>query len=237
MIEAEKKEQPTKTKLGFRVLVKVVIGISIVFGLMFFINRVISYNISDLKVAYYFSILASNILFVILILAVKGRELSWADLGFRKIRFLTGLKEVLKVWAITWLINLLYLITVLNTVFNKPYNHLPENPLLELLQNPTVQMFILNLIIIALAVPVIEETLFRGLLFGSFKTYFGVWTAVTLSAIIFSALHFDLFGFFPRLVLGVGLGYLYVKNNSILPSIGLHGLNNFFAVLMISLFA
>jgi hypothetical protein len=54
------------------------------------------------------------------------------------------------------------------------------------------------------------------------KIHLSVW----LSAIFFSAIHLDFFGFFPRIMLGAVLGYAFVFSKSLWIPIVLHFLNN-----------
>ena len=72
-----------------------------------------------------------------------------------------------------------------------------------------------------------EEMLFRGTIQrifseGKVNTHIAVWC----SAFIFSALHFQLFGFIPRMLLGAFFGYLYVWSGSLWLPILAHALNN-----------
>lgn len=87
--------------------------------------------------------------------------------------------------------------------------------------------FIMNILIIAIMAGIGEELLFRGvlqkiLINWTRNTHLGILCA----AIIFSAIHFQFFGFFPRMVLGMILGYLYVWSKSIWVPIIAHALNN-----------
>lgn len=54
--------------------------------------------------------------------------------------------------------------------------------------------------------------------------------AVWLTAIVFSIAHLDLMGFFPRIVLGAYLGYVYYHTRSIYVPMALHVLNNAIAL-------
>ncbi len=89
-----------------------------------------------------------------------------------------------------------------------------------------------NLFMIGLLPAVGEELLFRGVIQRIFTRmtlshHGGIW----ISAILFSSLHLQFYGFVPRLLLGVLFGYLLVWSGSMwLPIIG-HFLNNTFAVL------
>lgn len=89
-----------------------------------------------------------------------------------------------------------------------------------------------NLIIVALLAAVGEELLFRGALQNTFSELFkNTHTAVWITAILFSALHAQFYGFIPRMLLGVVLGYLYVWSGSLWLSVLFHFLNNGMAVL------
>lgn len=91
---------------------------------------------------------------------------------------------------------------------------------------------VVNIIIVALLAAVGEELLFRGCM----QNIFLEWTknkhaAVWITAILFSALHAQFYGFLPRMLLGVVLGYLYIWSGSLWLSILFHFLNNGLAVL------
>jgi membrane protease YdiL (CAAX protease family) len=77
-----------------------------------------------------------------------------------------------------------------------------------------------------------EELLFRGLI----QRMFGDWvknkhTAIILTAIIFSAIHVQFYGFVPRMVMGIVLGYLMLWSGSIWVPIFAHFVNNATVVL------
>lgn len=89
-----------------------------------------------------------------------------------------------------------------------------------------------NLITVGLFAAVCEEVFFRGILQRIFKE----WThsshlAVWVTAFIFSAVHMQFFGFFPRMLLGVLLGYLFVWSKNIWVPIFAHFCNNALVVL------
>ena len=77
-----------------------------------------------------------------------------------------------------------------------------------------------------------EELFFRGGLQGILtRSSIGTGTAVWLAALIFSAMHFQFFGFFPRLLMGVFFGYLLVWTQSIWVPMFAHILNNSIVVI------
>ncbi|MCZ2140427.1 MAG: CPBP family intramembrane metalloprotease, partial [Bacteroidia bacterium] len=51
-----------------------------------------------------------------------------------------------------------------------------------------------------------------------------------ITALVFSAIHGQFYGFIPRLILGAVLGYVYVFSGSIWIPIIMHFVNNGFAV-------
>lgn len=83
------------------------------------------------------------------------------------------------------------------------------------------------LIIVAVVPALGEELLFRGVLQKIFinwtkNAHLGIW----ITAIFFSALHLQFFGFFPRLLLGLLFGYIFWWSKSLwLPIVG-HFINN-----------
>jgi membrane protease YdiL (CAAX protease family) len=72
-----------------------------------------------------------------------------------------------------------------------------------------------------------EEVFFRGVVLNNLiKRNVGIHLSVWLSAILFSTIHFQFFGFLPRIVAGVILGYAFVGSRSLWVPIILHFLNN-----------
>lgn len=76
------------------------------------------------------------------------------------------------------------------------------------------------------AAPIIEETLFRGLIFESCRERFGRGAAVLISALLFGAIHVVPVQVINAFVVGLVLGYVYLKTNSLLSVIILHAVNN-----------
>ncbi len=92
---------------------------------------------------------------------------------------------------------------------------------------------LINLFMIAIIPAIGEEFLFRGILQKQFKLWFGnIHIAIFISAFLFSAMHIQFFGFIPRLVLGVILGYLYYFSRNLWVPIITHLFNNGIAVII-----
>jgi membrane protease YdiL (CAAX protease family) len=91
--------------------------------------------------------------------------------------------------------------------------------------------FFINLFIIALLPAVAEEFIFRGAVQRSFTRMFhNPHVAIWITAIIFSAIHVQFFGFLPRLLLGAAFGYIYWWTGSLWYTMLAHFLNNAYAV-------
>lgn len=99
------------------------------------------------------------------------------------------------------------------------------------LKTESIGGLMFNLFMIALIPAIGEEFLFRGVI----QRILSEWTknnhlAIWLSAILFSALHFQFYGFLPRAILGAMFGYLFVISGNLwLPMIA-HFINNAAAV-------
>ncbi len=84
-----------------------------------------------------------------------------------------------------------------------------------------------GLLIIGILTGFSEELFFRGALQRSLTAYkpFGQWS-IWIAAFIFSAVHLQFYGFFPRLLLGAFFGYILYSTGSIWPGAFAHILNN-----------
>jgi membrane protease YdiL (CAAX protease family) len=96
--------------------------------------------------------------------------------------------------------------------------------------------FYFGLLVIAVIPAIGEELIFRGVFQNLFNDWFkNMHAAIWISAIIFSAIHIQFFGFFPRMFLGALFGYLYAwTGNMLIPMTG-HFINNGFTLSLIHL--
>lgn len=96
-----------------------------------------------------------------------------------------------------------------------------------LLSSTAIFDTLMNILVIAVLTGIGEEFFFRGglqrmLTFCKVNNHVAIWTA----AVVFSAIHFQFFGFIPRVLLGAWFGYLYWWSRSIWLNAFAHALNN-----------
>mgnify|MGYP001627322136 CR=1 FL=1 len=92
---------------------------------------------------------------------------------------------------------------------------------------PNMSVFLVNVFMMAVLPAFAEEFFFRGFVQRTMYTWWqNKHAAVIFSAIFFSAIHMQFFGFFPRMFLGMLLGYLLVWSGDLKLPIFVHFLNN-----------
>ncbi|AFL83877.1 putative metal-dependent membrane protease [Belliella baltica DSM 15883] len=96
--------------------------------------------------------------------------------------------------------------------------------------------FLMGVLVIGVCAGLGEEFFFRGVLQPKLHAYTGnAHVGIWLTAFIFSAIHFQFYGFFPRMLLGAIFGYLYLYSGSLIYPIVAHILNNTVTVILVYL--
>ena len=105
----------------------------------------------------------------------------------------------------------------------------------------TVSALLVNLFLMAVLPAVSEEITFRGVLqqlltaphrLSPFASRLSPHLAIWLTAIIFSAVHMQFYGFVPRMLMGALFGYMFVWTGSLWVPMLMHFVNNGMAVLL-----
>ena len=97
----------------------------------------------------------------------------------------------------------------------------------QILDIHTVGGLIACVFVVGVMAGLSEEILFRGAMLRMMQdSRLGKHAIVWIVAIVFSAFHMQFYGFFPRMVLGLWLGYLLVWTGSLWVPIIAHTLNN-----------
>lgn len=96
--------------------------------------------------------------------------------------------------------------------------------------------FLLGLLVIAVIPAIGEEFVFRGLIQNElWRSSRNIHIAIWVSAVLFSAIHMQFFGFVPRMLLGALFGYLYFWSGNLLIPMIAHFFNNGFSLTMMYL--
>ncbi len=111
------------------------------------------------------------------------------------------------------------------------------DPLLNLLPAPSMQNYgagLWSIFALVILAPVFEELICRGLVLESLRARYGVVTAWLVSSLFFGVLHLQ-----PQLVVnaffvGLILAYIYIRTDSLWPTMILHAVNNAAAYVMIT---
>lgn len=102
-----------------------------------------------------------------------------------------------------------------------------------LLSGKTLFFLILNLLVVAGMAALSEELFFRGALQQFLCEKFrNGHAAVWIAALLFSLVHFQFYGFLPRLMLGVILGYLFLYTRNLWVAVIFHFVNNATVILL-----
>lgn len=105
------------------------------------------------------------------------------------------------------------------------YPHIPEFP-----YDNNIASIIMYIISLSIIPPLVEEFAYRGIVLGSLRQY-GDGFAILVSSVLFGLMH-ENFGQTPfAFIVGLILGFLTVRLNSILPAMIIHFLNNFSATI------
>jgi membrane protease YdiL (CAAX protease family) len=99
--------------------------------------------------------------------------------------------------------------------------------------SPSLRVLILLFVAVVIVAPVVEEFVFRGVLFQYLRSRRSFWVAASISALLFSISHFV-----PSLIpsffaMGLILAALVERYRSLYPAIALHALNNAFATAVV----
>lgn len=218
-----------KRRLGWIDLSFILVGIVIMYVLLTLGTVLIMKHWPYEQILLYASAFMTQLSFVFLLWVLKRkRSWEWTVFGWKTISMKKIFPIVFKFYGLIWVFNIVYAIILYQNGLTPPETDVYT----KLLEQSTWYVVILNIILAGILAPLVEETLFRGVIFGSLQAYFGKWTSAVLSSIIFSGLHFQLYGLVPRFILGMALVYLYDKYKSLYPSIVLHAVNNIVAILL-----
>lgn len=141
--------------------------------------------------------------------------------------------------AVAGMLYLLYLVSLLlyGTIVEPSTDSTPD----RLGANSGFLGVLVFCLIAGLLAPVVEEIVFRGVIFRSLANRTGVLVAALASGLFFGALHWDfatldrLLQILPLVLFGVTLALAYAITGTLLAAIALHAINNALAIGMYAL--
>ena len=90
---------------------------------------------------------------------------------------------------------------------------------------------IIKLLCNCLVIPILEELLLRGIITGQLYLWYGLIPSVLFSSIFFGILHNNIVQFIYALIVGIGLGVMYVKTKRLSLCIIAHCLINLIVII------
>ena len=86
--------------------------------------------------------------------------------------------------------------------------------------------FLLQVVTICLLAPVLEEFFVRGVVLNRLCTWMKPWVAILISAVMFGAIHWNPVQFINATIMGLFLGYAYIRTKNLTIPILMHIANN-----------
>lgn len=114
------------------------------------------------------------------------------------------------------------------------FKHLEDNysnQMSAMVQLNNLPEYLMAIFIVGLLPAICEELFFRGALQQTMVSWTrSAFWGILITSVIFSAIHLSYYGFLPRFVLGMTLGYIFHYGKNIWLNILVHFLNNALAV-------
>mgnify|MGYP003288740112 CR=1 FL=1 len=237
-------KKTTKLERIFLLMALIIIGLILGTVIGFAYVFITKSNPNDLNALRFMQISSQIFTFALppIIYALLVKEKPTNDLGLKKSKIL---------WVLIG-IAMIFLIMPLNSIFAEWNANLtlPDSMsrieyLMKQMQEAATEMIekfvnvdtvgglILNLFMIAGLAALGEELLFRSIIQTSLiKICKNAHIGILIASAIFSFIHFEFYGFVPRLILGMLLGYMFYFSGSIWIPMLMHFLNNGTVVLV-----
>lgn len=203
------------------------------------IGIIITLIVSGILIWIFPAIYESDDLYFIVVLLIGALLFVWAlrgstgiDRNFENIFEDSNKKEILYVFAINLLFAFLFtlLISLLDMLIG--FNNPTWTSILDIESaKMDSSVIILDAIASIIFAPVMEELIFRGVLFNRLKIRTGVVPAMLISSFIFGIGH-DFGGITSAFLFGICMCILYLKTDNILIPMSVHFINNVVATLL-----
>lgn len=221
-------------------LISIIVLVAILVGIYFGTSKLISVinvkrllnlnisSIDNLTFSIFYGIQVLLMFGVVWFFAIYWKRSGFRDLGFRYYSILKTIWYTFISLILIFLVSFAY-VFILQKVFGIDA---PSSKIDELVRSGNVSGTIL-IVVTAVIAPLCEEVYFRGFLYPAFRNSFGVVIGIFLSSVVFAAAHLDLYSFFPIMIIGWILAFMYEKTKSIFPVIFLHSIYNLTLILIL----
>ncbi len=207
-----------------------ILAVATTFATLKFFPRIANLNESHLLLI---TFIAQWLIFLtpLLIFTAKKHRLEFAHFAINKIAIKSCIKQA--VFAYLLYIAIALAVVTLKETFHIPIPGFGEQAIFqdlgEIKQNTFAMLFIVSFL-----APILEEIFFRGFILRTLANKMPTILASILTAAIFSLLHYPWQSFGQILLIGLILNHLTIRNNSVLPGVAFHILNNTiaFAILL-----
>jgi membrane protease YdiL (CAAX protease family) len=136
--------------------------------------------------------------------------------------------EISKVEFVVYIL-LVPLVLALSVLLEGVVSLIPMPESIQKLFEEMVQLNFQGYLTIGIAAPILEELIFRGVVLKKFLQKYSPTKAIVLSSVIFGIAHMNPWQFVAAFSIGLVIGWIYWKTNSIWPGIFMHFLNNSFS--------
>lgn len=176
-----------------------------------------------------------NILSYILVIRKIIKEINLKENFKLKIQYKPKLKECIYIILAVIGYRVFYENTLVPLMSNIPMSPLLEAALENVFDENTsysIPLFIISVIVVA---PVFEEIIYRGIILEQLYKRYGSLKAIGISSLLFAIMHLNIHQGVNGFFLGIILGFIYIKTNSLLLGMFLHFVNNFLVIISIYL--
>lgn len=112
-------------------------------------------------------------------------------------------------------------------------NAIPMPDLLKEYFNNVLTRDVYTFAMVSIAAPLLEELVFRGIVLQGFLKRYSPTKAIVWSAVIFGVAHLNPWQFLAAFSMGLVIGWIYWKTNSLIPGMIIHFINNTATFLML----
>lgn len=175
---------------------------------------------------------AISLVVTLILIASKLRKLDlpWSKVGLKRFKIFQAVRYVGGYYVIIFGLLMLLAIIASSLGVQPPATTDGETGGTKLLE--FMGSFWLTFALSVILAPIIEEIIFRGVLFPAISKRYGLVSGVVISSFVFTLVHIDPINMISVLPLGVFLAIMYQRTGSIYPGMMLHASWNFMVLLI-----